>query len=234
MTLTLVAFGSFAVPVCTIPCLALPHKCRWLRAAVCSDDSQQYLSILACEPVKPCASQLLADSRRCAPCRVTFDNSGLAELSCPNMQERILSGLASWCDNLGLPDSHVQQWVSSLQQARPACATRDPGDKVLSAVLRVAACVGFLAQSGSVSWEHIQSLNVVLEALCFWIFPLSLRSKRSTSLSTDFLFLACGALKLVLVTAWQARAGRALHQCSQGLPCRFGFLSATQIGPFWL
>ena len=179
---------------------------RWLFTSLAPEDTTLP------QPVKPCASQLLADSRRCAPCRVTFDNSGLAELSCPNMHERILSGLASWCDNLGLLDSHVQQWVSSLQQARPACATRDPGDKVLSAVLRVAACVGFLAQSGSVSWEHIQSLNVVLEALCFWIFPPSLRSKRSTSLSTDFLFLACGALKLVLVTAWQARAGRRKRQ----------------------
>ena len=46
-------------------------------------------------------------------------------------------------------------------------------------------------------------------------FSPSLRSK---SLSTDFLFLACGALKLVLVTAWQARAGRRKPTCFKEVP----------------
>ena len=51
---------------------------------------------------------------------------------------------------------------------------------------------------------------------------LSLRTKRSTSLSTDLLFLACGSLKLVLITAWQALGGcrkrrRAVKRCL-GLP----------------
>ena len=168
------------------------------------------------------SSELPAKPSRCAPCRVEFVGSNLAALSQADMTSRILSGLDAWCDGLVLPHLQVQQWTADLRLAKPACATRPHNAKVMDTILRVAACVGQLVEMRSVAWEHIQSLNVVLEALCFWIFPTSLRTKRSTSLSSDLLFLACGSLKLVLITAWQAQGGcrkrrRAVKRCL-GLP----------------
>ena len=116
------------------------------------------------------SSELPAKPSRCAPCRVEFVGSNLAALSQADMTSRILSGLDAWCDGLVLPHLQVQQWTADLRLAKPACATRPHNAKVMGTILRVAACVGQLVEMRSVAWEHIQSLNVVLEALCFWIF----------------------------------------------------------------
>ena len=66
--------------------------------------------------------------------------------------------------------------------------------------------------------------HMAMKRLCHWVLPcvvkniqvclrqMALITKKSTSLTTDLVFLACGSLKLVLVTAWQAQGGRRKHR----------------------
>ena len=155
---------------------------------------------------------------RCTPCVLQFDRTGLHELSQEELNARVLSCLLKWCSALDISARRLQQCKSAIAAAKPGIATRMPDARSSDIMLTLAACVACLVESKASTWEHIQSLSVVLEALAAWIFPPNLRTKKCTSLTTDFVFLACGSLKLALVTDWQSRGGhrkrkRAVRRC---------------------
>ena len=159
---------------------------------------------------------------RCAPCPLLLEESGFLAFSQQAMVAKVLHCLHAWCSCLNIPADRVEAWKFALQSAKPDIAVRLPEAHVVDTMLTVAACVACLLESKATTWEHVQSFSVILQALCLWIFPPFLRTKRSTSLTTDFLFLACGSLKLALITDWQSRGGyrkrkRASRRCL-GLP----------------
>ena len=149
---------------------------------------------------------------RFAPCHVRFESSGFTELSQREMHQHVVSCLMTWCSGLSVPASRTRAWQTALVAAKPLSATRLLQADVLAAMLHTAAHIACLVESHAVSWEHIQSLGVVSRFLCSWVFPPTLRTKRSTSLATDVLLLACSSLRLTLLTAWQARGERRKHQ----------------------
>ena len=149
---------------------------------------------------------------RCTSHQLFLEDSGFVELPQQNMLDHVQVCLETWCSALAIPESRLAGWVLALEAARPCNAVRKLPSQMTSAVLRLAASVACLLESKVTSWQHVQSLSVILQALCLWIFPPSHKCKRSTSLGTDFMFFACCSLKLALITDWQSRSGRRKRQ----------------------
>lgn len=159
---------------------------------------------------------------RIAPFRLDLDPHAWSELPERQVIQFMLDGLHSWVATLHIPPERVTQWHRWLHGAKPSDARLQCRQDVLDALLHAAACVGCLLESKASAWEHVQSLNVLHRALSEWIFPASLRSKRSTSLSLDVLWLSLGSLKLTLINDWQTRGGARKFKRAQlrslGLP----------------
>ena len=141
--------------------------------------------------------------------KVNLEQHGWFEMPQDRMRCTVLEAMRTWCRSVSV-DSHVEADWSKLIHAclTDSVKTALKRSRMFEDVIQLMAVICCVLESGHVTWEHVQSFTVIARSLANWIFPQTVKSKRSTSAETDLLWILGGCCRLLLITAWQASGGK--------------------------